>query len=132
MKTILAVMAAVVVSASVATAQTTTSDNSADKLSSVSGNHVVQGCLSRTAEQYVITGGNGPKQYRIIAGDVSSLRKELGHSVEVSGALGKNDPVENMITPYNEGSTTGVGWDTIKVSSIRVLSKNCSYLGFEH
>jgi hypothetical protein len=93
----------------------------------------VVGCLSRTGEVYVITGGApGPKQFRIVGSDVSPLKKKIGHTVKVVGLVGKNDPVQNMITPYHEGSTTGAGWNTIVAQKIKDVYGNCSEAGKEY
>jgi hypothetical protein len=90
----------------------------------------VEGCLSKTANTYVITGGERPKQYRIIDGDVSNLRGKLGHTVLVTGKLGQSDGIEGVAPPFNEGSTTGVTYSTIVIESSRDVSSNCSYPGF--
>lgn len=92
----------------------------------------VSGCLSRTNGKYVITGGGpGPKQFRVVGGDTSALKGKLGHSVKVTGVVGTNDAAENMVTPYNEGSTTGVGYNTIVVQKVQVIYANCSDAGSE-
>jgi len=60
------------------------------------GLRTVVGCVSRTAGTYVITGGApGPKQFRIVSGDVSSLESRMGYTVKVVGIVGKNDPLAN-------------------------------------
>ena len=93
----------------------------------------VVGCLSRTADTFVITGGApGPKQFRIVGGDTSPLKGKIGQTVNVVGLVGTNDPVENMITPYNEGSTTGVGYNTIIAQKIKIVYRNCSEPGKEY
>jgi hypothetical protein len=90
------------------------------------------GCLSMTNHTYVITGGGpGPKQFRIIGGDTSKLQGEIGQSVEVVGMVGKNNPEENMSRPYNEGTTTGVGYDTIMLEKVKILGGLCSFPGKE-
>lgn len=92
----------------------------------------VEGCLSKTGNTYVILGGDQPKQYRIVGGDVLSfkaLRGKIGHTVRVTGKLGESDGVENVAPPYNEGSTTGVTYSTLVINSARERSSNCSYPG---
>lgn len=93
----------------------------------------VVGCLSKTAGTYVITGGApGPKQFRIIGGDTRLLKGEIGHTVSVVGMVSTNDAEENMTKPYNEGSTTGVGYNTIVAQKIRKVYGNCSEAGKEY
>jgi hypothetical protein len=96
------------------------------------GLRTVVGCLSKTGGTYVITGGApGPKQFRIVAGDVSLLKGKIGHTIKVVGMVGKNDPVTNQSGLYNEGSTTGVGYLTIEAQKISEVYGNCSEAGKE-
>lgn len=96
------------------------------------GLRTVVGCLSKTAGSYVITGGApGPKQFRIVSGDVSSLRGKLGHTIKVVGIIGKNDALANQNGLYNAGSTTGAGYLTIEAQKISQVYVNCSGLGKE-
>ncbi|HMD42016.1 MAG TPA: hypothetical protein VKH45_02980 [Candidatus Acidoferrum sp.] len=96
------------------------------------GLRTVVGCLSKTAGTYVITGGApGPKQFRIVSGDVSSLKGKLGHTFKVVGIVGKNDALANQNGLYNEGSTTGVGYLTIEAQKISQVYVNCSEAGKE-
>lgn len=114
--------------ATIASAQDTTiGDNrvSSETKQSKSELRTVVGCLSSTANTYVITGGGpGPKQFRIVGGDTSPLKGKIGHTVKVVGLVGANDPVENIITPYNEGTTTGVGYNTIVAQKIQDVYGN--------
>jgi hypothetical protein len=81
----------------------------------------------------VITGvAPGPKQFRIIGGDTSMLKGKIGHTMRVVGLVSTNDPVENTITPPNEGTTTGVGYNTIVAQKIRQVYGNCSEAGKEY
>ena len=96
------------------------------------GLRTVVGCLSKTAGTYVITGGApGPKQFRIVSGDVSSLRGKLGYTIKVVGIIGKNDALANQNGLYNAGSTTGVGYLTIEAQKISQVYVNCSGIGKE-
>jgi hypothetical protein len=93
----------------------------------------VVGCLSRTADTYVITGGApGPKQFRIVGGDTSRLKGKIGYTVKVVGLVGTSDPVQMMITPYNEGSTTGVTYNTVIAQKLKIVHGNCSEAGKEY
>jgi hypothetical protein len=111
-------------------------ENMADKNSGTvdqpTGLRTVVGCLSKTDKTYVITGGApGPKQFRIVSGDVSSLKGKIGHTIEVVGMVRKNDAFANQNEIYNEGTTTGVGYLTIDVQKIRQVYGNCSEAGKE-
>ena len=99
------------------------------------GLRTVVGCRSKTAGTYVITGGApGPKQFRIVSGDVSSLKGKkgkIGHTIKVVGIVDKNDALANQNELYNEGSTTGVGYLTIEAQKISQVYGNCSEPGKE-
>ena len=93
----------------------------------------VVGCLSKTANTYLITGGApGPKQFRIIGGDTSILKGRIGQTVRVVGMVGESDPSKVSAPPFNEGSTTGVGYNTIVVQKIKVVGGLCSNAGEEY
>jgi len=107
-------------------------DNRPETVTQPIGLRTVVGCLSKTDGTYVITGGApGPKQFRIVSGDVSSLKGKIGHTVEVVGIVGKNDALANQNGIYNEGTTTGVGYLTIDARKIKQLYGNCSEPGKE-
>ncbi len=96
------------------------------------GLRTVVGCLSKTDKTYVITGGApGPKQFRIVSGDVSFLKGKIGHTIEVVGIVSKNDALANQNGIYNEGTTTGAGYLTIDVQKVKQLYGNCSEAGKE-
>ncbi len=93
----------------------------------------VVGCLSKTDGTYVITGGApGPKQFRIIGGDTSMLKHKSGQTVSVVGMVGHSSPLDNVAPPYNEGSTTGAGYNTIVAEKVKVLGGLCSEPGKEY
>jgi hypothetical protein len=113
-------------------AQESMNDHRGETVSQQTGLRTVVGCLSKTDGTFVITGGApGPKQFRIVAGDVSGLKGKIGHTVKVVGIVGKNDPVANQNGLYNEGSTTGVGYLTIEAQKISEVYGNCSEAGKE-
>ncbi len=86
----------------------------------------VRGCLSKTGNTYVILGGNPVRQYRIVGGDTEALKNKLGHTVEVTGAVGQKESGATTNGLYNSGSTTGVGYDTITAQSVKEVFANCS------
>ena len=113
-------------------AQKDMTDKSSGAVDQPTGLRTVVGCLSKTDKTYVITGGApGPKQFRIVSGDVSSLKGKIGHTIEVVGTVSKNDALANQNGIYNEGTTTGVGYLTIDVQKIKQLYGNCSEAGKE-
>ena len=74
---------------------------------------------------------NGPKQYRVTGGDIAALQGKAGHTVEIDGPTGRNNP-QAMIENWDQReATTGVGWYTITADQVRDVTSNCNYPGFE-
>lgn len=92
----------------------------------------VEGCLAYNGVSYVLAVvSNGPKQYRVVGGDVEGLRGKVGHTVEIVGPTGQNSP-QAMVENWDQRqATTGVGWYTITADQVRDITSNCSYPGFE-
>jgi hypothetical protein len=132
MKGITLVCSAVMVVTGWAVAQHALSANHSETVPQPLGLRTVVGCLSKTDDTYVIVGGApGPKQFRIVSGDVSSLKGKIGHTIKVVGIVGKNDALANQNGLYNEGTTTGVGYLTIEAQKISQVYGNCSEPGKE-
>ena len=100
--------------------------NESETVPQALGLRTVVGCLSMTAGTYVVAGGAPrPKQFRIVSGDVSSLKGKIGRTIKVVGIVGKNDALANQNGLYNAGSTTGVGYLTIEAQKISEVSFGC-------
>jgi hypothetical protein len=93
----------------------------------------IEGCLAYNGVSYVLAVvSNGPKQYRVVGGDVDALHGKVGHTVEIDGPTGRNNP-QAMIENWDQReATTGVGWYTITAAQVRDVTSNCSYSGFEY
>lgn len=111
----------------------TVNPNNAETVPQHLGLETIVGCLSKYENgTFAIVGGNpGAKQFRIISGDVSSLKHADGQDVKVVGIVGKNDALANQNGLYNEGSTTGVGYLTIELQKVKVLGAHCGSSGKE-
>lgn len=96
------------------------------------GQTSIEGCLAFNGVKYVLgVVGDGPKQYRVIGGDTAALQGKVGHTVQITGVAGKNNPQEMILNPDMREATTGVGWNTITADKVRDVTPNCSYPGFE-
>jgi hypothetical protein len=92
----------------------------------------IEGCLGFNGVSYVLAVvSNGPKQYRVVGGNVERLRGELGHTVEIEGMTAPNDAREMAMNWDIREATTGVGWYNITAEQVRNITSNCSYPGFE-
>jgi hypothetical protein len=92
----------------------------------------IEGCLSYNGVSYVLAVvSNGPKQYRVVGGDTELLRGKVGHTVEITGMAGKNNPQAMIMNWDMREATTGVGWYTITAETVHDVTSNCSYPGFE-
>jgi hypothetical protein len=109
--------------------QSTGTGNSAEPSAGNSAAPTVQtvrGCLSKTGNTYVLLGTTPVRQYRIVGGDVEALKHKLGHTVEITGAVGEKESGATTNGLYNSGSTTGVGYGTITAQSVKEVYANCS------
>ena len=110
--------------------QSTGSGNSAtpnaDNSNSQQTVQTVRGCVSKTGNTYVLLGTTPLRQYRIVGGDVEALKHKLGHTVEITGAVGEKESGATTNGLYNSGSTTGVGYGTITAQSVKEVYANCS------
>ena len=93
----------------------------------------IEGCLAYNGVGYVLAVvSNGPKQYRVLGGEIDALRGKEGHTVEIDGPTARNN-LQSMIENWDQRqATTGVGWYTITANRVRDITSNCSYPGFEH
>ena len=92
----------------------------------------IEGCLAYNGVSFVLAVvSNGPKQYRVVGGDVAALTGKEGHTVEIDGLTGRNNPAEMVQNWDQRQATTGVGWYTISAEHVRDVTSNCSYPGFE-
>ena len=92
----------------------------------------IEGCLAYNGVSFVLAVvSNGPKQYRVVGGDVAALKGKEGHTVEIDGVTGRNNPAEMVQNWDQRQATTGVGWYTISAEHVRDVTSNCSYPGFE-
>ena len=92
----------------------------------------IEGCLAFNGVSYVLAVvSNGPKQYRVVGGNVEQLRGKLGHTVQIEGMAAPSDPREMVMNWDMREATTGVGWYNITAEQVRNVTSNCSYPGFE-
>lgn len=92
----------------------------------------IEGCLAYNGVSFVLAVvSNGPKQYRVVGGDVAALKGKEGHTVEIDGLTGRNNPAEMVQNWDQRQATTGVGWYTISAEHVTDVTSNCSYPGFE-
>jgi hypothetical protein len=112
-----------------AVAQPQENENRSGNVPQHLGLETVIGCLSKgPAGTYNLTGGRGPREFRIISGETPAMQHWTGQDVEVLGIVGvgqANQP------PYNSGSTTGVRLWTIKAQKVKELGTQCSMTGQE-
>ncbi len=85
----------------------------------------VRGCLSQTDHTYVLLGTAPVRQYRIVGGDLEALKGKIGHTVEITGAVGNRESGASPNGMYNPGSTTGVGYATITAEGVKEIYANC-------
>ena len=85
----------------------------------------IRGCLSMTGHSYVLLGGTPMRQFRVIGGDLAALKGKQNHTVEITGPVGRVESGASSNGNYGPGSTTGVGYDTIRAQSVKDVYGNC-------
>jgi hypothetical protein len=83
------------------------------------GNTTVQGCLSGSDGNYMLTDKNG-KSYEL-AGDTAKLAEHVGHEIKVTGSMSASS-----MSPSGGGTETDASKQTLQVSSFKHVSKTCS------
>jgi hypothetical protein len=86
----------------------------------------VEGCLSGSDGNYVLTANDGTT-YQLM-GDNSTLSEHVGHTIKVRGAI---SPSTASPSGENTGGGTGAnsGRQSIQVSSVKHISKTCQNSG---
>jgi hypothetical protein len=85
-----------------------------------SGGHVtVEGCLSGSDGNYMLTAKNGTTYQ--LSGDTAKLSEHVGHEIKVTGTASAS-----AMSPSSGGSETGASKETLQVSSFKHVSKTCS------
>jgi hypothetical protein len=83
------------------------------------GNTTVQGCLSGSDGNYMLTDKNG-MTYQL-TGDTAKLTDHVGHEIKVTGS--KSD---SAMAPSGGGTDTAASKQTLQVSSFKHVAKTCS------
>ena len=86
----------------------------------------VQGCLSGSSGNYILTNGKG-NTYQL-TGDTSKLTEHVGHEVQIKGTPGSASASQGGTTGGAASNTTGQASgssQTLEVSSVKHISKSC-------
>lgn len=97
---------------------TATTQSEASATSS-GGNVTVQGCLSGSDGNYMLTDKNGTTYQ--LSGDTAKLSEHVGHEIKVTGSKSASS-----MSPSGGGTETGASKQTLQVSSFKHISKTCS------
>ena len=101
--------------------QTPTAQSDATPTSS-GGSMTVQGCLSGSDGNYMLTDKSGT-MYQL-TGDTAKLGEHVGHEVKITGTAsgGTMSPSGSG----DAGDTAGASKQTLQVSSVKHVSKSCA------
>jgi hypothetical protein len=83
------------------------------------GNMTVEGCLSGSDGNYMLTDKNGTTYQ--LTGDTAKLSNHVGHEIKVTGSKSAS-----AMSPSGGGTNTGESKQTLQVSSFKHVSKTCS------
>ena len=103
--------------------------NSGQSRTSAGGQTTVEGCLSSSNGNYMLTDQNGT-MYQL-AGDTAKLSEHVGHEIKVSGTSSSAD---NSASSAGAASgASGNAQQTVQVASVKHISKTCkSGSGMSH
>ena len=97
---------------------TATTQSEASPTSS-GGNVTVQGCLSGSDGNYMLTDKSGTTYQ--LSGDTAKLSEHVGHEIKVTGSKSASS-----MSPSGGGTETGASKQTLQVSSFKHVAKTCS------
>lgn len=83
------------------------------------GSMTVEGCLSGSDGNYILTAKNGTTYQ--LTGDTAKLSDHVGHEIKVTGSKSAS-----AMSPSGGGTDTGASKETLQVSSFKHVSKTCS------
>jgi uncharacterized protein involved in outer membrane biogenesis len=96
---------------------------------SAGGQTTVEGCLSNSNGNYMLTDQNGT-MYQL-TGDTAKLSEHVGHEIKVSGTSSSADSTGSSAGAAN--SASGSAQQTVQVASVKHISKTCkSGSGMSH
>jgi hypothetical protein len=106
-------------------AQSSNSEAQNEHAAAASKVQTIRGCLTMTGHTYVLLGGTPLRQYRVTGGNLGALKGKEEHTVEITGPVGHVESGASPNGTYGPGSTTGVGYYTIRAQSVKEVSGNC-------
>ncbi len=86
------------------------------------GNVTIQGCLSGSDGNYMLTDKNGTAYQ--LTGDTTKLADHVGHEIKVTGSTSASAVAPS--TGGTDSDTTGASKQALQVSSFKHVSKTCS------
>ena len=110
---------------SVAWAQDSTpaGQSAASSSNTSAGMNTVQGCLSGTDGNYLLTEDGTGATYKLMGSD-NMLKKHLGHEVAVTGQAA-NDSGSQASASDQGQAQPAAGGTTIQVSNVKMVAKQC-------
>jgi hypothetical protein len=127
MRRILMLSSIALVCASLAFAQGTSTQTS-DQSSSVStgtGSSTIQGCLSGSDGDYMLTEDGTGTMYKLTGKD-SKLKDHVGHEVAVTGQMSTGGGSAASQQDQGTGASSTGGGSVVQVSEVKMISKHCS------
>jgi hypothetical protein len=91
---------------------------------SASGDMTVQGCLSSSGGNYVLTDKSGTSYQ--LTGDNAKLSEHVGHEIQISGTGGAPGATKGGNTGESMGQTNSSTQQSLQVSSVKHISKTCT------
>lgn len=92
--------------------------------SGTGGETTVQGCLSGSGGNYMLTAKSG-KSFRL-TGDTAKLSEHVGHEVKITGTVSSASAAPSAKSDRGmAGEESGSAQQSLEVSSVKHISKTC-------
>ncbi|HSZ62874.1 MAG TPA: hypothetical protein VK828_13815 [Terriglobales bacterium] len=105
--------------------QSSASEASSDQTTVGTGNTSVQGCLSGTDGNYMLTDDKGTTYQ--LTGDTAKLSEHVGHEVKIMGTTGAASASGSSGSMGNNNTS-----QTLQVNSVKHISKTCKNNNMSH
>ena len=130
MKKLSLLLSLTVLCGSLAFAQDAASQSASPSANTASGASSVQGCLSGSDGNYMLTQDRAGTTFKLI-GSETQLKKHVGHEVAVTGQSTGSEGSSASAADQGQAqpSTGGSDSNTIQVTNVRMVSKQCGPAG---
>jgi hypothetical protein len=108
-----------------ATQDAPTTDQATPSANTSSGSTSVQGCLSESDGNYMLTQDGNGTTYKL-AGDESQLKKHVGHEVAITGQSTSTTGSAAAGSDQPQAQSSSSDGTVLQVTDVKMISKQCT------